>query len=163
MLVMPVMRPMPIKTKGSGFFARIWALMTVTREWKLAENYFYRLPNGVLVVVPRGFIFDGASIPRPLWFLLSPVGLLLIPGLVHDAAYRWGYLWQVDEESGRVVRYSYGDGSRIAFDDLFLKISLEVNGMILTDHLAAFLLAIFGSVAWRKNRQRNAPELRPVI
>ena len=141
----------------------MWALITEVREWELAENFFYTLPNGVRVVVPAGFIFDGASIPKPLWILLSPVGLLLIAGLIHDAAYRYGYLWAVDEATGTVERYIHREGTRIDYDDLFLNINLEVNGMVLVDHLAAFMLAIFSGIAWKENRMRNAPEIKPVI
>ena len=49
--------------------------------------------NGNKYVIPAGFKFDGASIPKFLHPFLSPqVGVLLIGGLVHDYAYKYATL-----------------------------------------------------------------------
>jgi hypothetical protein len=155
------MKPIPIQTKGRGFFGRVWALLTVVRQWELAENYYHELPCGRVVVIPKGFVFDGASIPKPLWFILSPVGLLLIGGLIHDFAYRYSYLW-IKNKDGNIEKWVYAT-DRISYDLLFLDVNLQVNGMILVDHLASFLLAMFGWIAWNKNRKLNAPDIVPSI
>jgi hypothetical protein len=42
------------------------------------------LKDGTEIILPADFELDGASIPRIFWGILSPVGLLLIPGLIHD-------------------------------------------------------------------------------
>lgn len=163
MITMPTMKPLPIKTKGFSFAGRMWALVTVTRKWELTDNYFYTLPDGTRIVIPAGFVHDGASIPKILWGILSPTGLLLIAALIHDFSYRYGYLWVVDEKTGDVKKWVCGTGSHTDYDDLFLKINLEVNGMVLVDHLAAFMLAVFGGIAWREHRLKNIPGERPVI
>ena len=59
------------------------------RKWELMENWYFTLNDDVQIVINKGFVFDGASIPRPLWAFLSPVGLLLIPGLIHDYGYKF--------------------------------------------------------------------------
>ena len=62
-----------------------------TRKWEVVEDWNYGkiyYENGK-ATVPKGFVFDGASVPRFLWWFLSPVGLLLIPGLVHDYHYKY--------------------------------------------------------------------------
>ena len=43
--------------------------------------------------VPAGFIFDGASIPRPLWSTLGilPIGYHMPASVVHDYLYRHSY------------------------------------------------------------------------
>ena len=57
------------------------------------EDWYFRLPkNKTIIKIPKGFEFDGASIPRPFWWILSPVGLLFIPGLVHMHIKRMGSL-----------------------------------------------------------------------
>ena len=38
--------------------------------------------NGENYVIPKGFVFDGASVPKFLASWLSPTGVLLIGGLV---------------------------------------------------------------------------------
>lgn len=159
--MMPVMKPIPINTKGLGFFSRVWALLTVVRKWELTENFYHELPCGTVVVIPKGFIFDAASIPKPLWGLLSPVGLMLIAGLIHDFGYRYSYFW-IRNKAGNIEKWDFAT-DRISYDILFLDVNLQVNGLILVDHLASLLLAMFGSIAWNKNRALNAPEIVPSI
>ena len=154
------LEPVPIRTKGQSFLARVWALLTVTRKWAVIENWFFTLPNGVKIVVPAGFIFDGASIPKPLWFLLSPIDLVFIAGLIHDFAYRYGYLWAIASD-GRYYRYRFKNGSRLDYDQLFRDVNVQVNGMIYTDYIAASLLKLFGSIAWNKKSKLDDGEIMP--
>ena len=193
-LIMPKLEPVIMPTKGLSFWPTLWALLTSVRRWRLTEDWRYLLPvdNGVLIVIPKGFEFDGASIPKPLYFLagafllllfigveisavlmlilaalfmisgllLSPVGIMLIAGIVHDFAYSYGYLWRL-LDNGTVVKFRYRGGSRLAWDDLFFKINLHVNGAIYADWLAAFLLKLFGGVAWRNARNSHYREIIP--
>lgn len=191
-MIMPSFEPIAILTRGKPILRQIWMLLTAVRTFQINKNWFFTLPNGTEIVIPKGFVFDGASIPKPLWFLcglivlaiflgvtisyeillifsclfliagvtLSPVGLLLIAGLVHDFAYRYGYLWKVNKD-GSYSKYTHRNGDRLDYDELFLDINLQVNGMVFTDYLASGLLAIFGKIAWVKNRDLNAPELHP--
>ena len=84
----PKMRPIPIKTKGKGFFTMIKMWLLGFRHWEIADDFDYEI-NGTKFVIPAGFKFDGASIPKFLHTFLSPVGVLLIGGLVHDYAYKY--------------------------------------------------------------------------
>ncbi len=124
------------------------------------ENWEYPLPDGGPgIIIPKGFIFDGASIPRPLWGVLSPIGLLLIPGLIHDFGYRYDYLWARDADE---ILYKYGKGRGQHFwDTIFRSVGKEVNGMAVIDTIAWATLALAGWWAWNGNRKRNAPELIP--
>lgn len=60
------------------------------RKYKLAERYVYEWADeeGVLnrIIVPEGFINDGASIPRIFWtvFGLTPDGIIRAAALIHD-------------------------------------------------------------------------------
>ena len=45
--------------------------------------------NGKNFIIPKGFKFDGASVPKFLGQFLSPVGVLLIGGLIHDYGYKY--------------------------------------------------------------------------
>ena len=156
---MPILVPIPIKTKSESVSIRVWKWITSIREWKLIEDWEYVLPDGPKIIVPKGFRFDGASIPRSLWALLSPTGLLLIPGLIHDFAYRYDYFWALDEE-GNAYKYEEGAGRKF-WDGIFKEVGIEVNGLAVIDTLAWFALATAGWWAWRSNRKLNAPELLP--
>ena len=64
----------------------MWLLST--RNWIVTEDWKYNI-DGTEYVIPAGFQFDGASIPKFLRSFFSPVGVLLIGGLVHDYAYKY--------------------------------------------------------------------------
>lgn len=155
---MPILQPIPIKTKNKGFFGRVWTWIFQVRTWKLAENWEYDLDENTRIVIPKGFIFDGASIPRPLWFMLSPIGLLLIQGLIHDFGYRYTYLWK--KQGDKYVKIYEGE-CRTFWDGIFYRVGREVNGMRMINGLAWFPLFSFGWLAWRGNRKRNAEEIDP--
>ncbi len=158
---MPKLIPVPIKTKHKNVWVRIWRWITSIRQWRLIEDWEYKLPDDdePVIVIPKDFIFDGASIPRPLWGVLSPTGLLLIPGLIHDFAYRYDYLWALDS-TGSVYKYKHNSGQRF-WDSMFKRVGVAVNGVALIDLLAHLALAGFGRWAWKSNRKRNDPEIRP--
>ena len=85
---MPKLQPVPIATKGKGFWKGIVMWLLSTRNWVLTEDWKYNI-DGEEYVIPAGFQFDGASIPKFLRAFFSPVGVLLMGGLVHDYAYKY--------------------------------------------------------------------------
>ena len=92
---MPNLRPLPIPTKNKSYLGRVLAWIFNIRRWELTRNWYFQFKDDdgddLRIVLHQGFIFDGASIPRPLWALLSPVGLLLLPGLLLDYGYKYVY------------------------------------------------------------------------
>jgi len=55
----------------------------ITRhKWRLVEDLI--TPFGT---VPAGFETDGASVPRALWWLFSPAGVLFQASVIHDYLY----------------------------------------------------------------------------
>ena len=70
---MPLIQPMPIPTRGKSIFRAIWIWMMHSRKWLVAEDVDFTI-NGENFVIPKDFIFDGASIPRIFWVLLNPIG-----------------------------------------------------------------------------------------
>lgn len=191
MFTMPNIRPKMIPTKGLPLWSRAWAVLTSVRRWQMVEDWTFKLPNGIEIVIPQGFEFDGASIPKPLYFLaglvlvllivgieisavlmlllaiffmsaglmLSPVGIMLIAGIIHDFAYSYGYLWRYS--NSQLVKYKHGMGSRWDWDDLFREVNYQVNGAIYSDYLATGLLKMFGGIAWAEARRKQAKEIKP--
>ena len=80
---MPVLQPIPIETKNKGFWKGILLWLLGKRQWEVAEDFWFTLEGGNYMI-PAGFQFDGASVPKFLATFLSPTGVLLIGGLVHD-------------------------------------------------------------------------------
>ena len=146
---MPDLKPVAIKTKGKGFWKGIVMWLLSTRNWEITKDWKYRL-NGNEYVVPAGFVFDGASIPKFLRTFFSPVGVLLIGGLVHDYMYKYAAC-KPSEEGAPLMLVNQKDSDRI-----FRDINIEVNGFYTMNHLAYWSLRLGGWVAWNGHRKRNA-------
>ena len=57
-------------------------------HWFLTEALAYDVfDTGMVVIVPRGFVTDFASVPRPFWSLLPRWGKYGPPAVVHDFLY----------------------------------------------------------------------------
>ena len=146
---MPDLKPVAIKTKGKGFWKGIVMWLLSTRNWEITKDWKYRL-NGNEYVVPAGFVFDGASIPKFLRTFFSPVGVLLMGGLVHDYMYKYAAC-KPNEEGAPLMLVNQKDSDRI-----FRDINIEVNGFYTMNHLAYWSLRLGGWVAWNGHRKRNA-------
>ena len=142
---MPALRPIPIKTKGLPFFDAYCTWRRSRRKWTLVEDWDYILVDEEgekTIRIPKGFTFDGASIPRPFWSFLSPVGLLLIPALLHDYGYEHNELLQV-KPNGQVEPYRAGAGKDF-WDELFKREANRVNGMFVVNAIAWLAVSLFG-------------------
>jgi hypothetical protein len=53
-------------------------------------NDDFRFVGNATVIVPAGFVTDGASIPRLFWSLMGPFGLYFEAAIVHDFLYSTG-------------------------------------------------------------------------
>ena len=61
------------------------------RNWIVVEPYVYvttLISPGTRIVVPAGFVTDGASVPRVFWRIVPPFGLHFNAAVVHDWLYR---------------------------------------------------------------------------
>lgn len=150
-LPMPSLRPIPIVTRGLSFWCKAWVLLTAVRRWELTDNWFFILPNGQVIMIPRGFIMDGVSAPKFLWGLLDPVGILLIQGIIHDHGYRYDYLWAFDKDRN-LYKLHLGAGRKF-WDDLFLDVGNDLLDMQVTGYLSWAALRSLGWIAWNKNRK----------
>lgn len=88
-----ISRPIELRTAGFDprklFGLKVWEVPL----YELREEFRYQpkgLEEGEEIVVPAGFIFDGASIYRPLWSILHPMGRYRNAALIHDYLYRTG-------------------------------------------------------------------------
>ena len=146
---LPHLQPIPIKTKGKGFWKGIIMWLLGTRNWTIIKDFKYTI-NGTNYVIPKGFSFDGASIPKFLRTFFSPVGVLLIGGLVHDYMYKYAACNPSTEGAPLMLV----DQKRA--DQIFRDINIEVNGFYSMNYLSYWSLRIGGFVAWNGHRKRNA-------
>jgi len=146
---LPHLQPIPIKTKGKGFWKGIIMWLLGTRNWVILKDFKYTM-NGTNYVIPKGFSFDGASIPKFLRTFFSPVGVLLIGGLVHDYMYKYAACKPADKK-GQLLLVDQKKA-----DEIFRDINIEVNGFYFMNYLAYWSLRLGGFVAWNGHRKRNA-------
>jgi len=145
---MPHIKPLPIKTKGKGFWKAIVMWLLSTRNWELTQDWKYNI-EGTEYVIPKGFTFDGASIPKFLRTFFSPVGVLLIGGLVHDYMYKYTHCKPVSAKGALLVV------DQKKADQIFRDINIVVNGFYTMNYLAYWSLRIGGFVAWNGHRKRD--------
>lgn len=146
---MPQLRPIAIPTKGKGFWSAIWMWLMGTRHWEVAADWSFTI-EGNKYIIPQGFKFDGASIPKFLHTWLSPTGVLLMGGLVHDYAYKYETLLKLDKKK------TMGKINQKKADQIFRDINIEQNGFHFLNNLAYWALRIGGFVAWNGHRKVNA-------
>ena len=144
---MPVLQPIPIETKDKGFWKGILLWLLGKRQWEVAEDFWFTLEGGNYMI-PAGFQFDGASVPKFLATFLSPTGVLLIGGLVHDYGYKYATLLHDDGTT-------FGYRDQAYWDRIFRDICIEVNGFKFLNYLAYWTLRLFGFVAWNGHKKRG--------
>jgi len=142
---MPTMQPIPIPTKSKGFFGAIWMWLWSSRKWEISKDWVFSI-DGEEYIIPEGFVFDGASIPKYFWNWLSPIGVLLMPGLVHDWLYANEAFLQKDRTLGEKKTQKY-------CDEVFRDAAISVNGFFFINWIAYYALRAFGWVAWNGHRK----------
>jgi len=144
---MPCMKPISIPTKGKGFWGGVWTWIMVTRTWEITKDWRYEL-NSVKYVIPKGMIFDGASVPKFFRSWLSPMGVLLIGGLVHDFGYKYSALLKGNKKSAEVHNQK-------ELDQIFRDINIDVNGFRVLNYVAYYALRLGGFIAWNGHRKNG--------
>lgn len=153
---MPKCSPVRISTEGLSPLEKWHSWFVQSRVWELQEDYIFNLYD-VSILIPTGFRTDFASVPRAFWPILSPTGVLMIPGLLHDFYYRHHFFIQ---KSGYLTNTKFipcfslmGRGWA---DDLLAQISSEINHSNVPGDLAYVSLAVFGGFAWNSNRKKDS-------
>jgi len=128
---------------------RIKVWLFVSRKWEIVSDYHYNI-DGQDLVIPKGFVFDGASVPKFLHTWLSPMGVLLVGGLIHD----YGYKYQTLLCKGK--KKAIGMKTQSQLDVIFRDVNIVQNGFRLINYLAYYGLKLGGFAAWNKHRKVNA-------
>lgn len=156
---MPKLQPYAIKTKQFSFFSKLWKLLFRKRQWQLIDDWHYILPNKRVIIIPKGFVFDGSSYPAIVWLFYSPTGLLLIPVILHDFCFQYNYLWAVQND--RVFKFKQGCGF-FKWSALIRNVGIKRNELVLIDYLTWLMCVTCGWVNWLTFQKKNKIELFPI-
>lgn len=108
------------------------------RRWKLVEPFEYHVgeyPSELVVLVPKDFMTDFASVPRPFWPLISPYGKAGKAAVIHD------YLYALSRE-GR------GMFTRMQADDIFLEAMGVLGVAPWRRHAMYWAVRLFAASGW---------------
>ena len=147
---MPAMRAIPWDFKDKNKLQQIWHWLKTPRRYELTEDWKYIIPTGEKLIIRSGFDFDGASIPRPFRPFLSPTGLLLVGGLVHDFGYRYNKYILADGRDFAVR------GGKFFVDNLFRIIVYKETGFKILANIVYYAVRIGGNKAWKGYRENDS-------
>lgn len=117
-------------------FAPLLTYHVVRRRWRLAVTYVHEAPAFTLVI-PAGFVFDLASVPRMVWWMIAPFELSIAAPLVHDFLYRYSGMLA----SGEVI-------TRRVADRLFWELMVRELVPGWRRVLSYIAVRLFGWMAW---------------
>lgn len=100
------------------------------------------------IIIPKGFIFDGASVPKILHSLLGPTGLLLLGACPHDFGYRYHGLIVADEDSCSITFKRY---AKHQLDLVFQNLCQLESSVVTSAWLAEKAVQWFGDSSWDHN------------
>jgi hypothetical protein len=155
---MPKLQPFAIKTQRFSFYSKLWRLLFRKRQWQIVEDWHYKLPNKRVIIIPKGFVFDGSSFPALVWLFFSPTGLLLIPVILHDFCFTYNYLWM--KQNGHVFKFKKGDGF-FKWSALIRNVGIERNELLLIDYFMWLICISFGWVNWIVFQRKKLDEIVP--
>ena len=152
---LPTLVPQKIETKSKGFIGGIIMWLLTTRKWAVAEDWKFSLQmdgqkTAIQYMIPKGFITDGASIPKFLRSWVSVTGVLLAGGLIHDYGYKMATLRLATKKPKAITTKD-----QKWMDELFRDINIDVNGFFLLNWAAYIALRLGGWLAWNGHRKRN--------
>lgn len=131
------------------------------RHYRLVENYTYtwllvQSNTGMRICVPKNFIYDGASVPGALgWMVgLHRDGLIRAAALVHDFIYKnKGVLpngaFYISPDGGANWVIGHGKWNRADCDKLFRKMMVESGMPGYKVDIAYNMVKMFGWTYWK--------------
>lgn len=144
----PTGKHLLVERKESNYF--FWEKKVQKREFKLEKEFICSFSfKGFTykVTIKKGFIYDGASIPKFAWSLIgSPfTGLYLEAATVHDAIY-----------------YSSWEHGRKLADEVFLFIMLQVGVPSITAKTMFNAVRVGGNSSFNKRKNIDLSEFLKV-
>lgn len=94
---------------------------TGKKKFVTTKDIALRLTNGDTIIIPRGYRFDGASVPRIFWWFIPRLDDRILAVLGHDYLYYSDYLR--DKVSDR-------EAKRIIDDEFLIWMDIQVDGFL---------------------------------
>jgi hypothetical protein len=108
--------------------------------WTVEEAFsFDSAVLNTTIMVPKGFVTDGASVPRAFWNIIPPFGKYGQAAILHDYLYRWQAF------------------TREQSDDVLLE-GMLASGCSQFQYLTIYMAVhTFGGAAWEEDKKKPLP------
>ena len=166
----PQLERLPCNLHGLNYLQQVIYRWTHPPLYRLTREFVITQDDGLELVHRKGFVIDGASVPRFLWPVIEPTGTLLEGSVPHDQWYQYGYLlarrssckvFPAESERlverfpdlfGDLVPIFIGRGQKFG-DQLLRDITIRKHGATVDAGRAYRALRLFGWRAWGKYRK----------
>lgn len=119
------------------------------RHWKTTIDLEITLSDNSVIFIPKGYIWDGASIPKWLWWLFYKVELFAICFLIHDFLY-------VDKEN-QLKKFNYNIFKTRKFADDEMRLWAENHHYHIKRTILVFYIVIRKAGGLFYSRQLQIP------
>lgn len=119
------------------------------RSWVVLMDLDIKLSNGTIINVPKDYVWDGASIPRWLWWLFKPIDEGAIGDLIHD------YLWDTKQHQLETFEYDIHKARKFADDERLLWREFLAPKKKIKNYITHFVVRLAGGLFY--SRQIKIP------
>ena len=84
---------------------------TYPRHWEITEDLNITLSDNYILKIPKGYVWDGASVPKIFWFIFPPIDEGWLGDLIHDR------LWEDKESQFKHFNYSTHKARKFADEE----------------------------------------------
>jgi hypothetical protein len=135
-------------------------------EYQLQMPYIYTWRDaGILnrITVPAGYINDGASVPRLLWSIVRPDGLIRAGALIHD--WLCAHAGHIPVDSHQILRNEEWIPAgkiwaRAEGDAMFRRINIEAKMSGWKVHATYIAIRACGWVGWKDRGDEVAARIK---
>lgn len=136
------------KKDPGGWNKKIKKSKKYPRHWMVVADLQVELADGRWLLIPYGFVWDGASIPKWLWWLFKPVDEGKLGDVVHDK------LWKEWISESALFKGTF-EARRFSEDERLRIRTLNAPKKRVKNHLTHYFLRLFGGLFY--SRQIKIP------
>ena len=150
-IVFPIIQAVKIE-KQKKAFKNLLKFGAFRRRFRVVKDYFcWSEYLNKTIMIPKDYIFDGASIPKILNGISNPTGVLFYGALPHDFGYDFHGLFLIEEKCDIYFQRF----SKKELDTIFKTMCTQESGMKSASFTGTAALTLFGSFAWKRCRKNN--------
>lgn len=137
----------------SSSFSRFFKWRTRRRKWIFNEDWIVYVEYlECWVKIPKGFVFDGASVPKTFQSVVSSVDALFYGSILHDFIYRTNQLIVCHDSNFGSWRLKYSIG-KVEADRILFNFNIQAENLVTPNTIGYYTLVVGGLFTWNKARK----------